>query len=364
MFPALALAHDLIARGKPVVFLTDERGRKFVTSQDGLTIHVISSATFPKGLMGKIKAVTVLARGWIQSRRLIAQYKPGVVIGFGGYPSLPPMVAAGQKKIPTIIHEQNAVLGRANAYLASKADKIALSLDNMTSLNPGDASRVTVTGNPVRAEIAALYTHPYSVPEDDKKFGILVMGGSQGARIMRDVVPAALISLPQDLRDRLYVMQQCHEEDISAVRKIYAEAGIHSDIRSFFDDVSAVLKQAHLVISRSGASTVAEVAIVGCPAIYVPFAHHVDQQQKVNAETVSSCGGAWILEEKDFSPVNLASKIKSLIRSPADLFRAAEAARSCAKPDAARKLGDLVIALQKGWDNRYEKQILRKSRGE
>lgn len=350
MFPALALAHDLISRGKSVVLVTDKRGKRFVKTNDDITVHVIASATFPKGLVGKVKAVMTLGRGWVQSRRLIAKYKPVVVVGFGGYPSLPPMVAAQQKKIPTIIHEQNAVLGRANAYLAPKADKIALSLSNLASLKPTDAPRAVVTGNPVRADIAALYTHPYNVPDNDGQFGILIMGGSQGARIMRDVVPAALVSLPQDLRNRLYVMQQCHEEDIATVTNIYTEAGINADIRPFFDDIPTVLKQAHLVIARSGASTVAEVSIVGCPAIYVPFAHHIDQQQKVNAETVSSRGGAWVLEEKDFTPANLAARVKTVMRSPADLFRAAEAARACAKPDAARKLGDLVVALQQGWD--------------
>lgn len=350
MFPAMALAHDLISRGKKVVLVTDKRGERFIKKADGMTVHVISSATLPKGIVGKIKAVISLGRGWMQARRLISKYNPMLVMGFGGYPSLPPMVAAQQKHILTVIHEQNAVLGKANAYLAPKADRIALSLNDLTSLEEADAIRAVVTGNPVRSEIAALYAHPYNVPDQDDPFQIMVMGGSQGAKIMREIVPDALKSLPKDLRERLVVMQQCHDEDIAEVQSLYKDAGIKADIRPFFDDVPEVLKKTNLVIARSGASTVAEVSIAGCPAIYIPFAHHVDQQQKVNAQTVSSKGGAWVMEERDLSPSSMAARIESLMRSPEDLFRAAEAARSCAKPEAARKLGNLVIALLKGWD--------------
>lgn len=352
MFPAMALAHDLISRGRTIVLLTDKRGEKYIRAAvDGLAVRVISSATLPKGIAGKIGGLISLTQGWLQSRRLVARYSPAIVIGFGGYPSLPPMIVAQQKNIPTIIHEQNAVLGRANAYLAPKADRIALSLSDFSSLEEADAIRAVVTGNPVRSDIAALYAHPYNSPDTDAPFTLLVMGGSQGAKIMREIVPDALLSLPKDLRQRLAVIQQCHEDDIAALRRLYDDALITADIRPFFDDIPDVLKKASLVIARSGASTVAEVSIVGCPAIYVPFTRHADQQQKVNAQTVVNKGGAWIMEEgKDFTPAALAGRIESLMRSPEDLFRAAEGARNCAKPDAARKLGNLVIALLKGWD--------------
>lgn len=350
MFPAMALAHDLVSRGVDVVFLTDSRGQRFLTDVTDMTVHVISSATLPKGVFGKIKGVLNLGRGYLQSRVLMSKYAPKIVVGFGGYPSLPPMVVAQQKQIPTIIHEQNAVLGKANAYLAPKADRIALSLPDMSSLEEADAVRAVITGNPVRADIAALYADPYKVSDDGAPFHIVVMGGSLGAKVMAQIVPEALASLPSDLKSRLQIIQQCHAEDMADVDVVYKNAGIAAELKPFIEDMPAALRNAHLVIARSGASTVAEVSIAGCPAIYVPYPHHADMQQKVNAEVVSTKGGAWVIEEKDFTQSALASRVESLMRSPESLFRAADAARNCARPEAARKLGNLVVALIKGWD--------------
>lgn len=350
MFPALALAHDLAVRDCRVVFVTDKRGAKFLPDNGEFIHHVISAGTLPGGLIGKIKGVYGLALGYLQSQRLIRKYMPKIVVGFGGYPSLPPMVVAQQKHIPTVIHEANAVLGKANAYLAPKADRIALSLPDLSSLEEADAVRAIVTGNPVRGDIAALYAEPYSVSEADKPFHIAVMGGSLGAKVMAKIVPDALASLPKDLKARLHIVQQCHVEDISTVHTIYQGAGIQADIRPFIDNVPEVLKHSHLVIARSGASTVAEVCIAGVPAIYVPYPHHADMQQKVNGDVVAAKGGAWVMEEKDFTASALTARIESLMRSPESLFKAAEGARECAKPDAARKLGNLVVALIKGWD--------------
>lgn len=350
MFPALALGNDLLARGCEVVFVTDNRGQKFIPNDwDGI-IEVISAGTLPSGLFGKLKGGFKLVWGFVQSRRLVAKYKPHIAVGFGGYPSLPPMVVAQRKHILTIIHEANAVLGKANAYLAPKADRIALSLPDFSSMQEADAVRAVITGNPVRADISALYADPYNVPDTEDPFHIAVMGGSLGAKVMGQIVPDALASLPQDLKSRLHVVQQCHAEDIGNVDAVYKQAGINADIRPFIDDVPNVLKSSHLVIARSGASTVAEVSIAGVPAIYVPYPHHADMQQKVNAEVVSSKGGAWVMSETDFTAAALAGRIESLMRSPEALFKAAEGARECAKPDAARKLGNLVVALIKGWD--------------
>lgn len=350
MFPALALAHDLVARQCHIVFVTDKRGAKFLPDNAGLVTEIIAAGTLPGGVIGKIKGLLSLAYGYFQSHRIIRKYKPKLAVGFGGYPSLPPMVAAQSRHIPTIIHEQNAVLGRANAYLAPKADRIALSLPNLSSLDEADAVRAIVTGNPVRADISALYADPYKVPETDSPFHIAVMGGSLGAKVMGNVVPEAMASLPKDLRDRLAIIQQCHAEDMGRVDEVYKKAGVKADLRPFIENMPDVLKVSHLVIARSGASTVAEVSIAGVPAIYVPYPYHADMQQKVNAEVVSTKGGAWVMEEKDFTPSALASRVESLMRSPESLFKAAEGARDCAKPDAARKLGNLVVALVKGWD--------------
>ena len=357
MFPALALAQDLISRDYTVVIVTDKRAVKFARGQesDHLIIRVIHSATLPRGIMGKIKGGLALLRGYLQSRRLISKYKPGLVIGFGGYPSMPPMVAAQQKNILTVIHEQNAVLGRANAYLAPKADRIALSLPDMSSLEEADAVRAVVTGNPIRSDIAALYAHPYITPDDDTPFHITVTGGSLGAKVMADIVPQALAKLPDEMKNRLKVTQQCNDDVIDGVKKTYKKAGIDCDLRPFINDMPEVLKHTSLIIARSGASTVAEIAVAGVPAIYIPYPHHADQQQRVNAEVIAKAGGAWVMEEKNLTPDTLAAKVEELMSAPEMLFNAAEAARSCAKPEAARKLGNLVIALLKGWNKDTQK---------
>jgi UDP-N-acetylglucosamine--N-acetylmuramyl-(pentapeptide) pyrophosphoryl-undecaprenol N-acetylglucosamine transferase len=350
MFPALSLAEDLKSRDCRVVVVTDKRAEKYTAGREGMDVHVIASATLPPSIIGKIKGILSLARGYFQSRSLISDYQPGLVIGFGGYPSMPPMVAAQRQNITTIIHEQNAVLGKANAYLAPKAERIALSLPDMSSLDEIDAIRAIVTGNPVRADIASLYAHPYNTPDDNEPFHITIMGGSLGAKVMAKNVPQALSSLPEDLKVRLNVTQQCHAENIAEVQDIYTNAGITATLAPFFDNVPDILKSTHLMIARSGASTVAEIAIAGIPAIYIPYPHHADQQQKVNAQSISNVGGAWVMDENDLTPETLANQIESLMRAPQDLFKAAESARSCAKPEATRKLGNLVIALLKGWN--------------
>lgn len=215
--------------------------------------------------------------------------------------------------------------------------------------------RAIVTGNPVRSDIAALYAHPYNTPDIEAPFHVTVMGGSLGAKVMAQNVPPALSSLAEDLKIRLNVTQQCHAEDMADVQDIYTQAGISVTLKEFLNDVPSVLKDTHLMIARAGASTVSEIAIAGIPAIYIPYPHHADQQQKINAQSISKTGGAWVMEEKDLTPAILAARIESLMRSPESLFTAAESARSCAKPEATRKLGNLVIALIKGWDKDVSK---------
>ena len=290
-----------------------------------------------------------LGAGLLQAGALIKKLKPEVVIGFGGYPSVPGVYAAQRQKIKTVIHEQNAIIGKANAFLAAKADRIALSLPLVSGLDEVDKIRSVITGNPVRPDIAALFTQPYPTLSQDGSLRILVMGGSLGARVFSRVVPDALIKLPAAYRSRLHIVQQCREEDLEAARKIYSENGIKADLSVFIDDVAHELEHAHLVIARSGASTVAEVATAGRPAIFVPYPHHKDQQQKMNAEAVADSGGAWVMTEAGFTAEALLARLETLLQNPQILFKAAEKARECGKPDAARKLGNLVTALAAGW---------------
>jgi UDP-N-acetylglucosamine--N-acetylmuramyl-(pentapeptide) pyrophosphoryl-undecaprenol N-acetylglucosamine transferase len=350
MFPAAALSDDLLSRGFEVVLVTDSRGKKYEGSFNDAKVHVIKSGTLGAGIFGKIKGVGALGIGLLQAKRMIDKIKPDVVVGFGGYPSVPSVYAAQKKHIPTIIHEQNAIVGKANAFLAPKADRIALSMASVDGLDSADAVRVIVTGNPVRAAVAELFTKPYPIAETDGDLKLFIMGGSLGAGIFSEVVPLALSKLDKPYRERLDVVQQCRIEDIDNVRDLYKKADIKARLETFFDDVPKLLADCHLVISRSGASTVAEVTAAGRPAIFVPYPHHADNQQKKNADAVAEMGGGWVLPQSAFTEDSLLERVETFLQSPELLFRAAEASRSCGKPDAARRLGNLVTALASGWD--------------
>lgn len=355
MFPAEALARDLIGRGYRVALATDIRGRQYQPFADGVPIHVLKSGAMKSGIFSKIKTVLSLGIGYFQARSLIDKLNPAVVIGFGGYPSFPAVYAAQKKNIPTIIHEQNAILGKANAYLAPKADRIALSWNNVESIEESDAVRCVVTGNPVRPDIAALYNKPYPALEQDGPLRILVLGGSQGASVFSDILPAMVDNLSAAHKARLEITQQCREEDLERVTQAYLEAGVKADLAPFFDDVAKRLEQCHLVIARSGAGTVCEVTTAGRPAIFVPYPWHKDQQQKRNADAVFDAGGAWVMTQDGFTVEALLARIETFLQNPESLFNAAENARSCGKPDAARKLGNLVTALASGWNKSANK---------
>lgn len=350
MFPAASLAKDLLSRGFDVALVTDMRGKKFTADFGELPIHMIRAATLGYGVVGKISGIAGLGMGIIQAHRLINRLKPAVVVGFGGYPSFPAVFAAQRSKIPTIIHEQNAILGRANSMLAGRADRIALSMSHIHGLEEVDVPRATVTGNPVRDQIAALYSKPYPTVQPDGTICILVMGGSMGAHIFSDIVPRALAKLSPQHRARLEIVQQAREDDIENVRTAYQEAGIKAELATFITDIPAQLAKAHLVIGRSGASTVAEVTTAGRPAIFVPYPYHADQQQKINADTVADAGGAWVMTQNGFTEEAVLARIETFLQNPESLFRAAEHARSMGRPDAARRLGNLVTAIASGWD--------------
>ncbi|MEM9470203.1 MAG: undecaprenyldiphospho-muramoylpentapeptide beta-N-acetylglucosaminyltransferase [Pseudomonadota bacterium] len=357
LFPAEALARDLIGRGYHVVLATDKRGAQYDNFADGVPTHVLQSGGLHSGVLNKLKSVFSLGVGYFQALGLIGKIKPDVVVGFGGYPSFPPVYAATQKKIPTIIHEQNAVMGKANAYLASKVDRIATAWTQVEGLTETDTMRSVVTGNPVRPDIAALYSKPYPILEQDGDLHILVMGGSQGAKVFSDIIPATLEKLSDAHKARLHIVQQCREEDIERVRSMYEQAGIKSTLANFFDDVAEEMEKCHLFIGRSGASTVSEVTTAGRPAIFVPYPHHKDQQQKRNANVVFDAGGAWVMTEDGFTANALLARIETFLQNPETLFNAAENARTCGKPDAARKLGNLVTALASGWNKKDDSPL-------
>ena len=345
MSPAAALAKDLLGRGFRVELLTDDRGMAYAKMFDNIKIHTVKSGTMGKGVMGKLKGMMNLGLGITHAFGLVQSLKPDLVIGFGGYPSFPGVYAAQKLDIPTIIHEQNAIIGRANAMLAPHAERIALSLPYQSGLDREDTFRTVITGNPVRQAISALHELDYEAPADDGEFRILVMGGSLGANVFSNVVPQTLAQLPSEYRERLNIVQQCREEDLDTVEQIYKDANIEAHLATFFDDVAKELANAHLVIARSGASTVAEISIAGRPAIYVPYPHHADQQQKKNADAIADEGGAWVMTEDGFTQDALLTRIQTFMQNPQSLSETASRAKQCGKPDAAKKLGNLVTAI-------------------
>ncbi len=355
MFPAEALARDLIGRGYRVALATDARGRKYEPFADGVPVHVLKSGAMKAGIVGKVQSVIAMGVGVLQAKKLVDKLKPSIVIGFGGYPSFPAVYAAQKKNIPTIIHESNAILGKANAMLAPKADRIAVAWDDMANMKESDSVRTIVTGNPVRPDIAALYNKPYPALEQDGVLRIFVMGGSQGASVFGEILPAMAAKLSDAHKARLEIVQQCREENIENVRAAYAAIGVKADLRTFIDNVAEELEKCHLFIGRSGASTVSEIVTAGRPAIFVPYPHHKDQQQKRNADAIFDAGGAWVMSQDGFTVEALLARIETFLQSPESLFNAAESARTCGKPDAARKLGNVVTALVSGWDKRANK---------
>lgn len=345
VMPAQALAHDLIARGYRIAVITDPRGMKYSKGFGDIPIHEVKAGTLGKGILGKVKGLANLAFGILQARKIIRRLKPAVVVGFGGYPSVPGVYAAQRKKIPTILHESNAILGWANDLLAKKATHIALSWEGSRGLNDEERTRSVVTGNPIRTEIKALADKPYPQLVQDGALNILVMGGSLGASIFSEVLPEAFKQLSPENRARLNIVQQCREEDLAQVEAAYKDIGINATLMTFITDVATEITNCHLFIGRSGASTVTEMTAAGRPAIYVPLGVHKDNQQKINADTVSDQGGAWTFVQDGFTSDALLARIERFLADPSILTKSAEKAKTCGNPDAAAKLGTLVEKL-------------------
>jgi UDP-N-acetylglucosamine--N-acetylmuramyl-(pentapeptide) pyrophosphoryl-undecaprenol N-acetylglucosamine transferase len=342
MFPAEALARALIARGVGVALVTDRRGQAFGDALPAVGIHRITASRLPRGSLDRIQAVLAMGLGFVEAWRKLRALDPAVVVGFGGYPSIPTVAAALALKIPVVLHEQNALLGRANRRLASRARVIATSFANVAGL-PKDV-RAELTGNPVRSEILAIRDIPYAAPAEHAPLSILVTGGSQGARIFSEIVPPAMTLLPKPLRDRLRVVQQCRKEDIAAATAAFEQAGVSAELATFFADMPRRLADCHLAIARSGASTVAELGVAGRPAILAPYPFATDDHQTMNAEAFVRGGGGWVISQRILTPQFLAERISALLSRPDTLARAAEAARREGRPDAAERLATLVIA--------------------
>lgn len=344
LFPAEALSVALSKRGCLVDLVTDERAEKYGRAFPARATHIVESATIgSKSPLALAKTAFTLGRGYLHARKIIRVLKPSAVIGFGGYPTLPPMFAATQLGVPTIIHDQNAVMGRANRQLSGRVTAIATSFPGVLNGDPALARKASFTGNPVRPMVIEAATTPYDAPRAGGPFRLCVFGGSQGARVMSEIVPPALERVDAALRSRLVLVQQARAEDKAAVEEAYARLGVSAEIAPFFVDLPARLASAHLVIARSGASTVAELSVIGRPSILVPLPHALDQDQLMNAATLASAGAATVVKQADFTPDWLADELTRLLADPSPLAAAAAAARAQGHADAADRLADLVM---------------------
>jgi UDP-N-acetylglucosamine--N-acetylmuramyl-(pentapeptide) pyrophosphoryl-undecaprenol N-acetylglucosamine transferase len=344
LFPAEALAVVLDKRGLAVELATDKRTAQF--KFPARAVHLIASATVRgRNPLSLAKTVAMLGYGTGQAFALIGRVKPAAVVGFGGYPTVPPLLAASLRRVPTILHEQNGVMGRANRLLASRVIAIATGFPTLKNLDARLQSKMTFTGNPVRPQVIEASNTPYSEPTLGGPFNLLVFGGSQGARVMSEIVPAAVGKLDPALRGRLRIVQQARREDLDNVRKAYAQLGVTAECDAFFADLPARIAAAHLIVSRSGASTVAELSAIGRPALLVPLPHAVDQDQLANASALEGAGGAITIVQRDFTPERVASELTQLAADPAQLSTMAAAAKSAGTLDAAERLADLVARV-------------------
>jgi UDP-N-acetylglucosamine--N-acetylmuramyl-(pentapeptide) pyrophosphoryl-undecaprenol N-acetylglucosamine transferase len=365
--PAFALAHELERRGHHVALITDDRGAAIPGKPDFLTAHVLPAGRFGKNPLGWPKGIGAVLEGRRMAMRLYETFAPTAVIGFGGYPALPALLAAGSARIPSVIHEQNAVLGRVNRFLSGRVDAIATAYPEVDRLAAKHAGKVHLVGNPVGPNIIALRSEPFPAFTADGLFRVLVTGGSQGASILSQIVPEGLSMLPPALRGRLQVTQQCRAEDLEAVRAKYAEYGIPAELGTYFTDMDARLADTHLFIGRAGASTIAELTAVGRPAILIPLPIATDDHQAANTREMVAAGGARMIrqpmitvnEPQGFTDkanaarakiADIVAKLKkdvcrqiqAMAQHPETLATAAHGAWNCGRPDAAEKLADLV----------------------
>jgi UDP-N-acetylglucosamine--N-acetylmuramyl-(pentapeptide) pyrophosphoryl-undecaprenol N-acetylglucosamine transferase len=348
IFPALALAEVLRARGLEPHLVSDHRFHHYNNAgSDGILgeipIHTIRAASLGGGVLKKCKNIAGIAIGVVQAWRVLRRLKPVAVVGFGGYPSFPTMIAAIGSGRRTIIHEQNSVLGRVNRTLARRVTRIATTYSDTQKMPSAASGRVVLTGNPVRGAICALANVDYPSLAEDGIMRVLVIGGSQGASVFSDVVPAAMQLLPADVRNRIRLDQQCRAVEIEAVRVRYQELGMQVDLAPFFMDVAARLASSHLIICRAGASTVAELMVAGKPAILVPLPIATDNHQYFNAQAIEDTGAGWVVTQEAFTAGSLASRLETLLRVPHRLSEAAAAMKKLGHANSASNLADTVM---------------------
>ena len=344
MFPAEALSRELAGRGWRIVLATDRRGEAYAQNFPAEERIALDAAT-GRGPIGMAKAGLAITRGVVQARSALKRLDAAVVVGFGGYPSAPALLAALSQGRPTLLHEQNAVLGRTNRWLSPYVGAVASSFPNLQKVPQGVGARVTLIGNPVRADIRALGERAFVAPTGDGPIHVLVTGGSQGSRILSETVPQALAVLPEALRRRLRVQQQSRPETLEAARAVYAQAGITAEIAPFFSDMARRLSQAHLVIGRAGASTCSELAVAGLPSLLIPLKIAMDDHQRFNALSLVEAGGAEMVLEDEVTVERLAASLDAMLSDPACLSAMSAGARSAALPDAASDLADMVEAV-------------------
>jgi len=345
LFPAEALSNALAARGMAVELVTEERATKYGAAFPARAIHKIAAATPRDGsIVSRAGAILTLIRGTLAARRLLKRIRPRALVGFGGYPTVPPVLAATQLRVPTIVHEGNAVIGKANHFLASRVNAVAKGFDALGGVSEKILAKTVRTGNPVRPKV--IEAAKIEFPDfSDGRLRLLVTGGSQGARIMSDVVPAAIELMPERARGRLVIVQQAREEDIARVKAVYDRLGLCADVAAFFPDLPLRIAKAHLVIARAGASTVSELAVIGRPAILVPLPHALDQDQAANAKQFAATGAAIVVNQSAFSPQWLATALLDAQGDLPGLARRAAAAKQAGVADAAERLADLVLSL-------------------
>ncbi|MEQ9445551.1 MAG: undecaprenyldiphospho-muramoylpentapeptide beta-N-acetylglucosaminyltransferase [Rhodospirillaceae bacterium] len=347
MFPAEALAKVLMKRGHRLVWITDERGSARTGLLSELPKHIISArGLMGSGTLGRLTGVLSLGVGVFQARRVLKELNPAAVIGFGGYAAAPTMMAATHLKLPTALHEQNGVIGRANRLFAKRVNKVCTSFAATRNIPEG----VTTihTGMPVRSAFGAVRAKPYVAPVEGENIRLVVMGGSQGAAVFSHLIPSALKRLPESLRKKITIDQQCRSELIDQTRRAFSNCGVQARLMPFFDNVPELLAGAHLVIARSGSSTTSEVSYSGRPGIYVPYPFAADNHQTDNAEALAEAGGGWCYQQENLTPNRLAEQIEALLLEPTALATAAANAKAFAVPNAADRLADVAEGLVKG----------------
>ena len=342
MVPAHALASELIGRGHGVLVITDARGAKIPGLFEKIPVHVLPARQLGRNPIAWMRASLAVLQGRAEAKRIYRDHPPDAVVGFGGYPAFPALLAASARRIPTVLHEQNAVLGRVNRLLAGRATAIATAFSEIDRLKSAHRDKVVLIGNPVRETIVKVGEMPFPHFDESAPLKILVTGGSQGATILGRVVPSGLGMLNPSLRRRLQVVQQCRPDDIEEIRARYADLEIPAELLTYILDMPEKLADAHLVIGRAGASTLAELTAAGRPAILIPFGAATDDHQTVNAREMTRAGGARTIAQDDFTPEALARQIEAIALEPQTLANAAARSLSVGRPHAARDLADLV----------------------